>query len=304
MLNRLFPDDIDVAEMFAGGGGSGTGIAAVPGTKLKFAANHAKPAKWTYVQNHPDVDFWLGDVQAADAIEKFPYASFFWASPACFVAGTLILTRRGLVPIEEVREGDEVFTHQRRWRLVTGTMSKLAPTVIVSGKGFHQGVETTAEHPFYTRKRTRTWDNDARTYRYSVADESEWTEAKDLGAGTWWATPTDFGDALPVPEVGGRGMKFTPEFWWMVGRWVGDGWRPVDGGERVADDVGGGTWSAFATSATRSRWSPRTTWSSAPTGIGTTSTQRQQGRRPRALHADQPCSSAGQPAGSCRRRPP
>ncbi|MFI6497109.1 DNA cytosine methyltransferase [Nonomuraea typhae] len=83
MLNRLFPDDIDVVEMFAGGGGSGTGIAAVPGTKIKFAANHAKPAKWTYVENHPSVDFWLGDVQAADAIEKFPYASFFWASPAC-----------------------------------------------------------------------------------------------------------------------------------------------------------------------------------------------------------------------------
>ncbi|MFG1965731.1 Hint domain-containing protein [Nonomuraea sp. NPDC049028] len=224
MLNRLFPDDIDVVEMFAGGGGSGTGIAAVPGTKIKFAANHAKPAKWTYVENHPDVDFWLGDVQAADAIEKFPYASFFWASPACFVAGTLILTRRGLVPIEEVREGDEVFTHQRRWRLVTGTMSKLAPTVIVSGKGFHLGIETTAEHPFYTRKRTRTWDNDAHTYRHSVADESEWTEAKDLGPGTWWATPTDFGEALPVPDVGGRGMEFTPEFWWMVGRWVGDGW--------------------------------------------------------------------------------
>lgn len=77
MLNRLFPDDLDVAEIFAGGGGSGTGIAAVPGTKLKFAANHDKSAKWTYVQNHPDVDFWLGDVQKADAIEKFPYASFF-----------------------------------------------------------------------------------------------------------------------------------------------------------------------------------------------------------------------------------
>ncbi|WP_424533713.1 DNA cytosine methyltransferase [Sphaerisporangium viridialbum] len=83
MLNRLFPDDIDVAEMFAGGGGSGTGIAAVPGTRLTFAANHAKPAKWTYVENHPGVDFWLGDVQAADAIEKFPYSTFFWASPAC-----------------------------------------------------------------------------------------------------------------------------------------------------------------------------------------------------------------------------
>ncbi|WP_345486077.1 DNA cytosine methyltransferase, partial [Planotetraspora phitsanulokensis] len=41
------------------------------------------PCEWTYRANHPDVDFWLGDVQKQDAIERFPYAPFFWASPAC-----------------------------------------------------------------------------------------------------------------------------------------------------------------------------------------------------------------------------
>ncbi len=83
MLNRFVGvDDLWATEMFAGGGGSGTGMLAA-GVKPRFAANHAEPCKWTYVANHPEVDFWLGDVQQADAIEKFPYAPFFWASPAC-----------------------------------------------------------------------------------------------------------------------------------------------------------------------------------------------------------------------------
>ncbi|MEV6157909.1 DNA cytosine methyltransferase [Nonomuraea sp. NPDC052129] len=76
-------DTVTVAEMFAGAGGSGDGIRRVPGTELIFGANHFEPAKWTYMENHQGVDFWLGDVQKPDAIEKFPYSTFFWASPAC-----------------------------------------------------------------------------------------------------------------------------------------------------------------------------------------------------------------------------
>lgn len=76
-------DTVTVAEMFAGAGGSGDGIRRVPGAELIFGANHFEPAKWTYMENHQNVDFWLGDVQQPDAVEKFPYATFFWASPAC-----------------------------------------------------------------------------------------------------------------------------------------------------------------------------------------------------------------------------
>src|SRR5699024_8762114 len=36
----------------------------------------------------------------------------------CFRAGTLISTRDGLKPIEEVKKGDEVLTHENRFRKV------------------------------------------------------------------------------------------------------------------------------------------------------------------------------------------
>lgn len=67
---------------------------------------------------------------------------------ACFVGGTPVRTERGLVPIEEVRVGDRVWTHAHRWRSVTATMSRVfdgdAVTVDTG-----QGAETvvTPEHP-------------------------------------------------------------------------------------------------------------------------------------------------------------
>jgi hypothetical protein len=39
----------------------------------------------------------------------------------------------------------------------------------------------------------------------------------------FWATPTKF-DPLTVPPVNDRALAQTPEFWWFVGRWLGDGY--------------------------------------------------------------------------------
>ena len=41
---------------------------------------------------------------------------------SCLVPGTKIYTRRGLTNIEDVKEGDEVFTHKGRWRTVYDTV--------------------------------------------------------------------------------------------------------------------------------------------------------------------------------------
>jgi DNA (cytosine-5)-methyltransferase 1 len=83
MLNRFVGvDDIWATEQFAGAGGSGTGLAAA-GVRVDFAANHDAKCKDTYIANHEVKEYWLGDVQAEDAIWKFPYAPFFWSSPAC-----------------------------------------------------------------------------------------------------------------------------------------------------------------------------------------------------------------------------
>lgn len=214
--------DLSVMDWFCGAGGSSQGAHAVPGLRVARAANHWKQALQSHAMNFPGVAHYMGDIRKAP-VWAWPITDLFWASPECFPAGTLILTRRGQVPIEDVVVGDDVFTHERRWRPVTTTMRKMAETVMVKGIGHAGGIETTAEHPFYARQRRKVWNNEDRAYRWQLSDSSEWTEAKNL-QGRLWAAPLDFGDELPVPPVGGRGgIDFTPEFWWLVGRWLGDG---------------------------------------------------------------------------------
>lgn len=146
----------------------------------------------------------------------------------CFVAGTLVLTTRGLVPIEEIQVGDEVLTHKQRYRKVTATGVTIADTVVV--KGNHYGIECTAEHPFYARK--------GKSERYhkpsggedtrEVFEKVSWTAAKDLN-GMYCSIPAVFPALpIPVPQNDDPGWDDFPELsenlFFFVGRWLRDGW--------------------------------------------------------------------------------
>src|SRR6266487_7138690 len=77
--------------------------------------------------------------------------------------------------------------------------------------------------PFWARPSARRWNQADRQYR-RVLGEAAWTPARELAAdGRRWATPIEFGPGPWVPPVGGRGVEFRKEFWWLVGRWLGDG---------------------------------------------------------------------------------
>ena len=101
----------------------------------------------------------------------------------CFPAGTLVLTRRGLIPIEAVSVGDEVLTHEARWRAVTATGDEVADTVVVKGQG-HFGLQCTPDHPFLT-------------------GDDEWTSAADL-KGKRWATVAEVPSGTVPPVAGGK----------------------------------------------------------------------------------------------------
>lgn len=68
----------------------------------------------------------------------------------CFPAGTLVLTRRGLRPIEDVETGDVVFTHRRRWRPVTATHHYTDRLARVSIDG-HPDLVLTPSHPLWAK---------------------------------------------------------------------------------------------------------------------------------------------------------
>ncbi|MEN1889538.1 hypothetical protein [Streptomyces mirabilis] len=92
-------------DWFEGVGGSTQGADAVPGVKVTGAANHWKQAIASHERNFPGVAHYIGDIRKAP-VWAWPITDIHWGSPECFPAGTMILTRRGMVPIEDVAVGD------------------------------------------------------------------------------------------------------------------------------------------------------------------------------------------------------
>jgi DNA (cytosine-5)-methyltransferase 1 len=73
---------------------------------------------------------------------------------------------------------------------------------------------TTDEHPFFVRRRTRRYNRISKRYDNSFGTP-EWVAASELNK--------DCFAALPVDEVSSDDPR-TNAFWYMVGRWLGDGW--------------------------------------------------------------------------------
>jgi DNA (cytosine-5)-methyltransferase 1 len=73
---------LTVTDLFAGAGGSSTGMVAVPGVEVKIAANHWQTAIDIHNTNHPDTDHAIADLHQADP-HYFPRTDILWASPEC-----------------------------------------------------------------------------------------------------------------------------------------------------------------------------------------------------------------------------
>lgn len=223
-----------IVDLFAGGGGASCGIEMALGRTVDVAVNHDPAAVAMHRINHPQTVHHRADVFEVDPREVTGGrpVGLLWASPDCFPAGTLILTDRGYRPIEEIEVGEQVLTHQSRYRRVTETMSTRRPLVTVRGQG-HPGISVSPEHPFYARAAHNVWNTQERRYDRTLG-EPTWTKASDLrtagapmnaagGDLSFWATPCLF-PSLPIPEVGGRGMEINPALMWLAGRYLGDGW--------------------------------------------------------------------------------
>src|SRR5690606_36983664 len=65
----------------------------------------------------------LGDMTKFEEWPDYAIDLLVGGTP-CFPSHVLIATKRGLIPISQVRRGDEVLTHKSRWRRVLRTGSK------------------------------------------------------------------------------------------------------------------------------------------------------------------------------------
>lgn len=73
---------LTVTDLFAGAGGSSTGMVALPGVEIRMAANHWKLAIAVHNKNHPDTDHAAVDLHEEDP-RYFPRTDMLWASPEC-----------------------------------------------------------------------------------------------------------------------------------------------------------------------------------------------------------------------------
>ena len=211
-----------LGSLFAGIGGFDLGFERA-GFKTLWQCEIDKAAQGVLRRHFPDAKL-HSDVREVGAHNLEPVDVLTFGSP-CFPAGVLVLTRRGLIPIEGVVVGDEVVSHLGRWQPVVRVGSKIAPTLRLKGQG-HPGLITTEEHPFWASTVGRKWNNDLRQCRREFGP-LEWMPAKDM-QGRMWSSLMEFPASAVPPMLLDKWETscpaITPELMWVVGSWVGDGW--------------------------------------------------------------------------------
>lgn len=132
----------------------------------------------------------------------------------CFRAGTLISTRDGLKPIEDVKKGDEVLTHENRFRKVVMPMITHADSIYKLRTMNSVPTYVTEEHPFLVVERTKKWKNGKYLYEYS---EPTWVKTKDLVKNKHFIKLGNSTNGINTSNI-------TEEEAWLIGRYIADGY--------------------------------------------------------------------------------
>ncbi|MGS1095850.1 hypothetical protein ACVCNR_14830 [Aquamicrobium terrae] len=130
----------------------------------------------------------------------------------CLARGSLVLTRGGYKPIQEVQVGDLVLTHKGRWRPVEVVQNTgVRPVVTLKAQGV-PGLMLTPEHKLWTRRvRDLPWSRN-HSRREASKTDPDWVCADEtLGSYINLKLP-DVEDAIGDEAL-----------WWTVGRWLADG---------------------------------------------------------------------------------
>ena len=126
----------------------------------------------------------------------------------CLARDSLVLTRGGYKPIQQVQVGEQVLTHKGRWRPVVVVQNTgLRPVVNLRAQGV-PGLVLTPDHKVWARK--NTW---ARARDGAERAEPKWVPASESVGGYV---------NLKLPPVETPSIM-DPRYWWTVGRWLADG---------------------------------------------------------------------------------
>ena len=215
------------------------------GREVDIAVNHDPAAILMHKTNHPHTLHLTEDIFKVD-LRKYvgnQHVALMWASPDCFPAGNIVLTDKGYKPIEEVECFDKVLTHTGEYRMVTRTIKKNDRKFVNIKISGTEEFQSTLNHPFYARKKyIKTIHGENRSSKVMMRDP-EWVKAEDLTTEYRVGIPVNDMSVIPtwngcvlethnqygrtLSEVHNELGKFMGNacFWWIVGRYMGDGCR-------------------------------------------------------------------------------
>jgi len=180
-------------------------------------------------------------------VDKDKYTYICTYSFPCFTGDTLVLTTDGYKEIKNINIGDMVLSHDNKYHIVTDSKSTGEKNIYcVRGMGIDE-IKCTENHKFYVRKMVRHMPvgQDGKRHKIREFLAPEWKECKDLDKSYYLGVAINQNNTLPNWDgiifrwSDGRKDRSKNQiteiinkhsFWWIVGRYLGDGWLRQQGG--------------------------------------------------------------------------
>ena len=182
----------------------------------------------------------FGDISQINPADLPKFDLFTYSFP-CFVGDTLILTDKGYKEIKDIVVGDNVLTHNNQYKPVLKSMMTGKKEIYkIKGMAFDE-LNCTENHKFYIRERYRKYarKEDGKPTQIRLFTEPKWVECKELTKDMFLGVAINQKEILPnwsgITFHWHDGRKdrhknqISPllnkyDFWWIVGRYLGDGW--------------------------------------------------------------------------------
>ena len=163
-----------------------------------------------------------------EIVDTDKYCYMMTYSFPCFTADSLVLTSDGYKRICDIENGNLVLSHDNKYHKVVNVFNNGTRDIYkINAMGIDE-IKTTYNHKFYVREKYRKGHKSIRCFR-----EPTWKELKDL-------TKNDYlGIAINQNNTSIVSNKLPMQhnsFWWLIGRYLGDGWLRQQGGIVICCD--------------------------------------------------------------------
>lgn len=205
-----------------------------------------KYAEQSYCAVHNvDKSFNLGDITKVNEKKIDDFTMMCGGSP-CFTGDTLVLTNKGYIPIKDIQIGDKVLTHSNEYQTVTESMMTGNKNIYKINAMCFDEIRCTDNHKFYIRTKHRKCTHiKGVSVNFRWFENPIWKECKDLTKDDYLGYAINQNSIIPkwdgitltwsdnrLPRHSSRlnNLMDNKDFWWIIGRYIADGWVRNDGG--------------------------------------------------------------------------